>query len=230
MSSSPQSGIPTSIGTAPQWDQPMRKDKVGHMDWERGAGEPFPTPRKMWCISPSSQVSHLPAGWKPTGKHHSLQSSFAPQEAFVKGLAVLQEIPHPHLKLWLREGAICTLEVNFRKQLSCFCLTRSRGNSSRGQAAVSRSALPCFLPPLQRRKTCPGFSQTSQPLDNNASVSRTASHISEEVIRRLPPHSSSGDNASPRMGSAPAPPLAAPARMQAERDTLPWRGQCSPKG
>lgn len=95
---------------------------------------------------------------------------------------------------------------------------------------MSCCALPGFLPPLQKRKTCPGFSQTSQLLD--ASVSRTASCIPKEVIRQMP-HSFSGDNTSPvtpHVGSAPAP-LVAPAEIQAERD-MPWggRGHHSPKG
>lgn len=94
---------------------------------------------------------------------------------------------------------------------------------------MSCSALPGFLPPLQRRKIYPGFSQTSQLLDNNTSVSRTASCIPKEVIRRMP-HSFSGDNASPvpHVGLAPAP-LAARAETQAERD-MPWGGHHSPKG
>lgn len=94
---------------------------------------------------------------------------------------------------------------------------------------MSCSVLPSFLPPLQRRKTCPGFSQTSQPADDNTSVSRMASLVPKEVIRQLP-YSSSGDNAGPHAGSAPAPPLAAPAGMQAEGDTLPQHGYHSPKG
>lgn len=88
---------------------------------------------------------------------------------------------------------------------------------------MSCSALLSFLPPLQRRKTHPGFSQMSQLLDINTSVSRIASHILEEAIRRLP-HSSSVDNVSLRMGLAPAPPLATPAGMQAERDAPWWQG------
>lgn len=47
---------------------------------------------------------------RPTGKHHSLQSSFTPQEG---DLAVLQGMPCPHVKLWPREGEICTPEREF---------------------------------------------------------------------------------------------------------------------
>lgn len=130
----------------------MCKEKVGHMDWERGAGEPFPTLRKMWCVSRSSQTSHLPVGWKPTEKHHSLQSSFAPQEGFVKGLGVLQEIPHPHLKLWPREGKICTLGISFLKQLSCSCLTRSRRNSGGRQQLCPALLCPASFLPCREEK------------------------------------------------------------------------------
>jgi len=88
---------------------------------------------------------------------------------------------------------------------------------------MSRSALPSSLPPLQRRETCPGISQTSQPLDINTSVSRMVSRIPEEAIRQLP-HSSSSNNAGVCAGLAAAPPLAAPAGMQAEKDMPWWQG------
>lgn len=44
MSGGPRSGIPASISTAPQPDQLMCKDKVGHTDWERSGEERAFTP------------------------------------------------------------------------------------------------------------------------------------------------------------------------------------------